>query len=379
MASLLSAPVGVAGTKASTKSVRGRRRDLAVVLVAYAIARALLLAEAAVLAGRHHLIVAQILVPWDGPYYLQIASSGYPSHVVNLSGASRIAFFPLFPLLARALAEATHLSLSFALVSVSWIGGAVATVAGSYIVAERFGAERGRRAGLFLAVFPGSVVAGLAYADSLAVAFAVTSLLALSRRRHLLAGVLGAAASASLSLLLLPLAAATSWAAFRSRQLRPLTTPLLSLGGGAAYLAYLWARTGSPLSWWRVEHAGWMVHLSLPWQRDTAFSAYPFGGAGSAAVTIASIALAAAGLFALVVLRAPGSWLVLSVAVLAAVTFDGGAWIAPRFLFDGFPLVLATGAVIPRRLFPFVALVALAALVLLLAAYTPPNRVFLNP
>jgi hypothetical protein len=331
-----------------------------------------------VLAAKHHTSLVSILMPWDGTYYVSIATSGYPAHV-DVHAASSIAFFPLFPLLGRAVAGASGVGAPWGLILVSWIGGAAASVFGCRLAVEHFGRERGRRAGLLLAVFPGSVVAGLTYADALGVAFAAGALLASSRRRHLIAGLAGAAATATLSLLVVPLLAATTWSAVRERRLRALLAPLLSLCGGGAYLAYLWARTGSPFTWSRVERAGWLVHPSLPWQPLTAFSSYPFSSSGSGVVTIASIVVAGLGLVALVGLRAPGEWLILSVVVLVAVTFDGGAWIAPRFLFDAFPLVLALGVATPRRAFPLVALVSLAGLLLLLAAYSPANRVFLNP
>ena len=317
-------------------------------------------------------------MPWDGSYYLAIATSGYPAHV-DPNAASSIAFFPLFPILGRGLAAVTGISVVWGLVAVSLAGGAAAVVAGWRLAVAALGAERGFRAGVLLAVFPGSVVAGLLYADATAVALATAALLALWRGRAVLAGLLAALATATLSLLVLPLATATAFAAWRSRRWRSAAAPLLSLCGGGAYLLYLWIHTGSPLTWSRVEHAGWMVHPSLPWQGVTAFSVYPFSAPGSSAVTIASIAVAGLGLVGLAVVRAPGEWIIFSGVVLAAVTFDGGAWIAPRFLFDAFPLVLGLGAATPRRAFPLVAAISLAGLVLLLAAYSPANRVFLNP
>ncbi len=375
MGVLLSAPNRDA--MATGRPVRGRRR-LVGLLALYGVSRAALLVEAAVIAARNHSAVASVLMPWDGGFYLSIATIGYPARVVPL-GASTIAFFPLFPILGRGLADATGLGIDWSLVVVSLASGAAVTVLGWRLAVSALGDERGLRSGALLAVFPGSVVAGLLYADALGVAFALAALLLATRGRYVVAGLLGALATASLSLLVVPLACALAWSALRTRRIRSFCAPAISLCGGGAYLVYLWIHTGSPFTWSRVERAGWLVHPSLPWQDLTAFSLYPFTTTGSAVLTASSIALAALGLFALFRVGAPGEWVVLAALVLAAVTFDGGAWIAPRFLFDGAPLVLAIGAATPRRAFPAVVVLSLAGLVFLLAAYSPVNRVFFSP
>jgi len=359
-------------------------RGMLVVLGVYAVSRVAFVVCAAVLASRHHTSVASILGPWDGPYYESVAASGYPSHIVigpniNSTPSALIAFFPLFPLLGHAVSWVTGLSLAWAMPAVTWTAGALAAVAAVPLVAPRYGVPRAVQAGVMLAVFPGSVVAGLVYADALAVAFAVLALLAADRRRFVVAGVLGAGATASLSLMLVPVVGALAACALVARRWRGLVAPMLAACGAGAYFLYLWIHTGSAFNWSRVEHAGWLVHLSLPWRGVTAFSAYPFSTLGSTVLTTGSIALALAGLVLLAVLRAPLSWVVMSVVVLAAVTFDGGAWIAPRFLFDAFPLVLAMGIALPKRAVVPVAVLSVVVLALLLAAYSPFNRVFFNP
>jgi hypothetical protein len=383
-ASAVSAVVMAPPEAAGTVPVRGgvaalTLRAAAVVLGAYVVSRVALVVCAAVLAAQHHTGLLSILTPWDAGDYVSIATSGYPSHVtITADMNSPIAFFPLFPLLGKGLAEVTRLNAAWALIVVSWLGGAAAALLAAALVTPRYGARAGLQAGVLLAVFPGSVVSGIVYADGVAVAFALAALVAADRRRFVLAGLLGAAATASLSLVLIPLVLALALFALASRRWQSLVAPVLAACGAGAFFVYQWVHTGSLFTWSRVEHAGWWVHLSLPWVGLTAFDHWAFSAWGVTLLTVASVAVAALGLVLLVVQRAPLAWIVFSVVVVAAVTFDGGAWIAPRFVFDAFPLVLACGIALPRRAFWPVAVFSAAALVALLVAYSPPNRAFLN-
>lgn len=389
MTALVEAPLGTAeGRPAIRPASAVGLRMLGVVLAAYAASRLVIIIAAFVLAGRHHTGVISTFTVWDSGYYLGVAALGYPSHVpilkpglINASPSAYVAFFPGFPYLGKALAWVTGLPLPWAMVTLTWLAGAAGALCATALVARRYGPRAGMQAGVLLAVFPGSVVDGLIYADGVAVAFALAALLAADRRRDVLAGLLGAGATATLSLMLVPLVLALSAAALVTRRWRGLVSAALAACGAGAYLCWLWADSGSPFTWMRVERAGWMVHWSLPWSSGTAFDAYAFSAWGVTALTVGSIVVAAAGLVLLALLRAPAPWIVFSVLVLAGVTFDGGAWLAPRFVFDAFPLVLACGIALPRRALWPVAAASTVLLALLLVAYnSPPTlRVFLNP
>jgi hypothetical protein len=357
--------------------VLARRRVLAV----YAVSRLALLLDAVAIGIVEHRPLAGgsgILSTWDGSWYLSIASSGYPSQVL-VHKYSSVAFFPLYPLLGRGLAVVTRLPVDWTLVLVSWIGGAALVWMAVELVADRYGTRRGQQAAIVLAVFPGSVVLGLTYADGLAVAFACASLLALERQRHLLAGLAGCAAATTLSAFCLPVMAALAVAAAVRRDGRALAAALLVPAGAVAFFVYLWVHTGSPLTWWRVQHGAWRVHLSLPIDAHTGTTQFAFSTPGIATLTALSAALALASLYALYRCRAPAPWIVFTLVVLVTVNLDGTNWMAPRFVFDAFPGVLAIGAVLPQRVVRIVAVVGLLVLMLVLADYAPANRVFLNP
>ena len=62
---------------------------------------------------------------WDTWYYLRIAAGGY-GHAPPGGIAHEAAFFPLYPMLVRGVAELTGLPLLYAGLAVSWIGFALA-------------------------------------------------------------------------------------------------------------------------------------------------------------------------------------------------------------------------------------------------------------
>lgn len=344
----------------------------------YVVVRVLLGIQAAVVAGRRRVPVASLLHPWDGHFYVSAATTGYPAHV-HVGVPSTIAFFPLYPLVGRALQLVTRVPVVWCLVAVSWCAGVAMVVIGSQLAAERWGVRRGRQAGILLAVFPGTAVLSMTYADGLGMALALGCLLALERRRHLLAGALGAVAGATLSLLTAPLVAAALVLALARRRLGALLTAALVPAGVLGYFAYLWAHTGSPLTWVRVERHAWGAHLALPWSRGTNFALHAFEHPPVAASTALSLAAVVACLVALLALRAPAHWTAFSVVVILGVLLVAGRHLTPRMVLDSGPAVLALGAALPRWLLPLVAVGCVVGLMLLYPAYIQHDFQLLSP
>src|SRR5207237_5291759 len=144
--------------------------------------------------------------------------------------------------------------------AVSLTSGAAAAVL-VFVFAERLAGRRtARRATLLFCFFPGSIVFSMVYSEGLMIALAAGCLLALQRQRWLLAGVLGALATASRPNAVV-LVAACGWAgveAVRQRgDRRALLAPALSATGVAAFMGFLWLRTGAPDAWMRVQHDVW--------------------------------------------------------------------------------------------------------------------------
>jgi hypothetical protein len=232
---------------------------------------------------RHHSLTSE-MANWDGGWYRALATDGYRHDVSH--GQTTTGFFPMYPIvmwvLSRPLLLATHSEAGAAIVAgfaISIVGGLVATVLVQVLAGGWWGEAAGRRAALLFCLFPGSVVFSMVYAEGLMIPLAAGCILALQRRRWLLAGVLAAVATATepeAAVLVLVCAVSAGlelrrrgWRDRRGR--RALVAPLLSPLGLVGVLAFLWAWTGNPLAYWIAQHDAWherfdplaLVHLAI--------------------------------------------------------------------------------------------------------------------
>lgn len=253
-------------------------------ILVYLGTRGLLLAVA-ILNGalRHHAVLNE-LANWDGMWYRELARHGYPTHAVHAQ--STLGFFPLYPMVVWVAGHLVYWSTShslvwaitFAGVVVSTLGGLVATVLVQKLAAGWWDEAVGRRAAVLFCLFPGSVVFSMVYAEGIMIPLAVGTILALERRRWLLAGVLAGLATATepeAALLVLVCAISATrelrrrgWSDPAAR--RSLVAPVLALSGVASFAAFLWAWTGTPFANLIAQHDGWreksdplaLVHLA---------------------------------------------------------------------------------------------------------------------
>ena len=229
----------------------------------------------------------------DSLYYLAIAANGYGEGPV---AATRVAFFPLYPLLVATLNGLGAGRLIAALL-ISHVAFFVALALLAALARRHGGDGAGHRAPLYLAAFPFSFYFSHAYAESLFLMLTLAAFLAADCRRW---GICATAAGlAALTrpfgvLMLLPFAVWTL-AAWRGRRAAAkaaddaeagtasgcqaealsLSGPLIAatgvIAGVGAYSAYCAARTGDPLAWLRA-HEGWNYHLGLtPWRGYSVF------------------------------------------------------------------------------------------------------------
>ena len=211
-----------------------------------------------------HALADPLLSPlarWDAVWYLRIADSGYGgSH-------ARAAFFPLYPLLVRALAtpfggsEAALLVAAY-LVALAAFLAALALL--HRLVSLELGRPLARPTLLLLAVFPAAVFFGAPYAESLFLALAVGAFWTARTGRWAWAGacLAGAAATRSAGILLLVPLAMIWWSAPRrsARQLAWLALGPLGLG---AYALFLGLAEGDALRFLDVQDA-WSRELTVP-------------------------------------------------------------------------------------------------------------------
>jgi Mannosyltransferase (PIG-V) len=157
---------------------------------------------------------------WDSVWYLAVAHSGYGSD------PAKPAFFPLYPLLLRALRSdiAAGIALSIACF-------AIASVLLHRLTALELGPQAAGPAVLALALFPGSLYFSMVYSEALFLALSVGAVYAARSGRWAWAGALGALGAATRSagvLLIVPLA--LLWWAHSRRARDGLWLVLVPLG-----------------------------------------------------------------------------------------------------------------------------------------------------
>lgn len=215
---------------------------------------------------------AEIFVAWDSGWYFDIAKRGY---YYSADGQSSIAFFPLYPMLMRALASpfgATDRTLWVAGIVVSCVAFVLALVALHRFAERVLGSrEAAFRTVLCVAVFPHSLFMTRVYSESL---FLLTSVLAVSHaydQRWKTAGLWGALATLTRPngiLIAVPLAVlaiadrpGVRPAAVRGLWLLPLPAVL------AGFCVFVYTLSGDPLAWLSAQSQWGYFLWNPPWEQ----------------------------------------------------------------------------------------------------------------
>jgi mannosyltransferase PIG-V len=211
------------------------------------------------------------LARWDAVWYLSIAGTGY-NHI-----RAREAFFPLYPLLVRALGELGG-ALPGALLCASYVVSLATFAAALVLLHQLVELELGRPLAtptlLLLALFPASFFFGAPYSESLFLLVSVGAFYAARTGHWGWAGMLAAAASATRNtgiLLVVPLIAIYIWG---PRPDRPSERPryvlrrdaawlLLAPLGLIAYCGYLGVAHGDAFGFMDAQ-TGWFRHFAGP-------------------------------------------------------------------------------------------------------------------
>jgi len=307
------------------------------------------------------------LARWDSVWYLSIARNGYDS--------ASAAFFPLYPLLVRAVAGFSAspgaLLVSAYAVSLASFAGALALL---HKLAElELGRGMGVPAVLLVAFFPVSFFFGAPYSESLFLLLSVGAFYAARTGRCAWAGCLAALASATRSagvILLVPLLILYLQGRKRDRSVLWLA---LAPAGLAAYTAYLALTQGDGFAYLHLQEA-WFRHFAGPfggvWDGAVAaFDGGPYGVANAALLgTLVLAAIATVG----VLRRLPlpyGAYVVLALALPLSFPVDPEPLMSlPRFLAVLFPLFMWLALVCEERRVTRWVLGAQGALLVLLTA-----------
>ncbi len=177
------------------------RRALVVGLAAYLVSRLGVIAGTAVRAAQLAVdargdgdaepgagsVITQVLTSWDGKWYLEIVRGGYPSSVPpNITYEqleARAAFFPLYPWTVRVLDTVLPGGDTFAALFLNFVLGAVSVVLVGVLACRLYGVGVAARAMTLYAIFPGSVVLSLAYAEALLIVLSAACLILLLDER----------------------------------------------------------------------------------------------------------------------------------------------------------------------------------------------------
>jgi Gpi18-like mannosyltransferase len=161
--------------------------------------------------------------------------------------------------------SSVYWSTAMAGAAISIAGGLVATVLVQRLATGWWGREAGRKAVLLFCLFPGSVVFFMAYAEGVMLPLVIGCILALQRRRWLLAGILAGLATACEpeAVIIVPVCLISALLYVRKQgwrqrsSWRSMAAPLLSLTGVGAFAIFLWAWTGTPFATMIAQHYGW--------------------------------------------------------------------------------------------------------------------------
>lgn len=134
----------------------------------------------------HPVTFLEGLTNWDGAWYRQIALHGYPQHLPTVHGhvvQNALAFYPLFPELARAV---MRLGVSFELAAflISVVCGGLASCVLFRMVSAHASRFTASMTVLGLMFTPMALIFEAAYTESLALLLLLLALAALGRRRY---------------------------------------------------------------------------------------------------------------------------------------------------------------------------------------------------
>lgn len=252
-------------------AARERRRQLWLELrwplAVYGISRLVLLATAIVETFFRRWTLWHELSNWDGQWYLRLLTEGYPNHVTHTQ--TTLGFLPLYPMLAWLPA---HLAITPAWTGyevaglfVSLVTGAVAIVLIGRLASDWWGEAAGRRAVLLFCFFPGTVVFSMVYTEGVLLVCIAGCLLAMQRRRWLLAGTLAALSTAvgPVAVAVIPACAVAAlvelwqkgWRDPEAR--RSLIAPLMAPLGLIAFGFFLWLHAGTPMASYETQRYAW--------------------------------------------------------------------------------------------------------------------------
>jgi hypothetical protein len=288
--------------------------------------------------------VREGLLGWDAGWYEAVARHGYAG-----AGHLSLRFFPLVPLLTRAVSSLPGIGVGTALVVVANVSSFAAVVLLAVLARRETGDEAlARRAAWLLCLAPAAFTQVMGYAEGTLLALSVGTMLALRARSWWWAAALGLAAAATRPLgvlLVVPAVIEVVRAWHGSQRARRVAGAAALLGpavGFGAFLGWVGWRYGDALAPLRVQQQGSLRGGITDPLRTLAHDASLFAhGRHLGSALHLPWALLAVALVVVTLRRWPLSYgalaAVVLVVALTAANLDG----FERYALSAFPLVLA--------------------------------------
>jgi hypothetical protein len=195
------------------------------------------------------------LLRWDSGWFKQLALQGYDPAIPETSN-----FWPLLPMLTRAVVWLTGLNVNFALLIVANAAGLAALLL-VYKIYLRFASVDEARTGLLVfAAFPFHFFQATGYPESMMVAFSAGAILAAMEMRHVLGGALLGLGTLSrhITILLGVGLLAVQWRQ-RGKSVKDLVLNWRFLALGvpflfvAGFMVFEYYTFNDPLAFWRIR------------------------------------------------------------------------------------------------------------------------------
>ena len=303
-------------------------------------------------------MITGVFTSWDGLWYLAIARDGYPRSVppdiTYFQDEARAAFFPVYPMMVRVTDRLLPGGDSLAALGVNLVLSVVAVVLVGLIARHLAGTEVAARSMVLFAAFPGSFVLSFAYSEATLIVFAAACLLFLLQERWVLAGVVGALATATRPngvAVVAACAVAAFLAIRRRRDWGALVAVLVSPIGFVAFQIWLGRHAGESGVWFRVQREAWEEGTSFgatAVRNTLSFLTNPFSSPTDALTAVSIVAMVLA-LVCLWKRPLPAPLVAYVVVILALMLIPATVTARPRFLFTAFPLVIPVAWWWPER------------------------------
>lgn len=312
-----------------------------------------------------------LLTGWDAAWNRFVAENGY--QVIPLGPAvwdplQALAFFPVLPMVARAVHVVTGLPVPAVGIGVSVACGLAGTVVLWRLITRRFDGEVASDTTLLLLVSPFAFVFSLFYTEGPALLAVALCFVALDRRRWGWAGVAALVAGAIRPngfLLLVPCLVAAGLAIRDRREWRSLWAPVLAPLGFLAWVAYVAHRTGELTGYFALQRAGWNARVDFGVETTNAvldLVTFRWGEPDRVLNAAALLVIGGLGLVLALRRRLDPVWIAYAAGVVGLTALNARQASAGRFLLLAFPLFVAFALSIPKRALPTVAAMSAVAM-----------------